>query len=561
MTSDIRTLAREQFGVDSLRSGQEEMIEALLSGSDVLGILPTGGGKSLVYQLASQLLPGVTLVVSPLLALMKDQKESVEESGIDAESISSAETKRQEDESLERLRRGETKLFYLTPERFQDEQFMSAVQETTVSLLVVDEAHCVSEWGHDFRPAYLGLAGAARRLGGPTKLALTATATPWVRDEIVDRLDLRRPRIVVRDVNRSNLFLEVLRPDRLEDKPILLRQLLCDPTERYRRRMNQRLDRAMQGSGIIYVRTTREARDVASLLRGWGIKADYYHGQRPKVDRTRVQDSFMSGDIRVVVATNAFGMGVDKSDVRFVVHWDVPASIEEYFQEAGRAGRDGQLARCTLLYWSPDLERASFLASSGSVTIEDVERLRSSLLPPGCRRRLKETELISGLSRSRVLRTAALLERSGLLDQGRGGLRLLDDFDPKAVSLRHQERHRSYERSRTAMMRRYAEANECRREFILNYFGEEFDGSDCLCDIHALPSDHSKQMSNDVSASHGFGLGVRVSHDALGQGTIEHASGTEVTVLFDEVGYKTIDLRFALSHHALRRLDEAGATR
>jgi ATP-dependent DNA helicase RecQ len=433
--ADLYTLLREQFGHESFRPGQERIIRRLLEGRDVLAVLPTGAGKSLVFQLTSQLLPGLTLVVSPLIALMKDQAESVEEHGLEVGVIDSAHSVGQSKEEMRKVRREEAKLLYVTPERFQNDEFMAQVRRLQVSLLVVDEAHCLSEWGYDFRPSYLALANATEQLGRPTLLALTATATPWVRRDIIARLRMRHPDVVVRNVDRPNLFFEVRRVQTededhrvlhrllveeaslgvqafgrsvaaeglpvLQDsrtvEPAAMHSVLGDEADEYPREVARELAQAMRGSGIIYTATTRAAQQTAEWLREWGITADYYHGQRRKSDRERVQEAFMAGELRVIAATNAFGLGVDKPDVRFVIHRDIPASVEEYYQEAGRAGRDGQLARCTIIYRQADLGRAAFLSSSGRLSLEEVRQAHDALVRMG-EATLRQLADASGLS-------------------------------------------------------------------------------------------------------------------------------------------------------------------
>jgi len=296
--------------------------------------MPTGGGKSLVYQLAAQLLPGATLVVSPLLALMKDQVDAIERRGIAAAVVDSTQTPARAAAELAEVRDGLAKLLYVTPERLEDEEFMAALAGVEVPLLVVDEAHCISEWGHDFRPAYLLIGTAAEEIGGgrsrPTMLALTATATPWVREEIMERLGLRNPLVVARGSERPNLFLESLRAEREQDELRVLERLLDGGGLGYPDELGGRLTEAMRGSGIVYTATTRAACETAAWLRERGVAAGCYHGRLRKAERVRVQEAFLSGELRVVAATNAFGLGIDKPDVRFVVHLDVPPSLEEY---------------------------------------------------------------------------------------------------------------------------------------------------------------------------------------------------------------------------------------
>jgi ATP-dependent DNA helicase RecQ len=545
---------RRQFGLHSFRPGQERVIRNVLARRDTLAVMPTGSGKSLTFQLPAMVLEGVTVVVSPLLALMKDQLESGEEHGLEVGAISSAQTEDESEDAVRRARAVETKLLYVTPERFEDEEFMAEARRMDVSLLVVDEAHCISEWGPTFRPAYLGLGAAAERLGKPTLLALTATATPWVRRDIVERLGMREPRIVVRGVDRPNLFLEVWRAEDDYGEHQILRELLIGDGREYPEPLHERLAATMQGSGIIYTATTRAAAETAEWLREWGIDADYYHGQRAKKDRERVQDAFMAGELRVIAATNAFGLGVDKPDVRFVIHHDVPASLEAYYQEAGRAGRDGEFSRCTLIYRPGDLGRAAFLGAAGVLTEEDVHKARAGLL---ARRRGSASDLAkaSGLSRVDIIRVLELLDAAGIVSERRGRYTLkVDDFDPEMVSLEREEARRAFERSRLDMMRGYADLAGCRRAYLLNYFGEDHEQERCgACDedvLHAVGKPSQAPELPEVDSP--FRLHDRVVHRSWGAGTVQRLVGDSLTVLFETVGYKVLALQIVLEQDLLR---------
>lgn len=544
--AELQRLLRERFGHQAFRAGQERAIRALLAGRDVLTIFPTGAGKSLIYQLAALLLPGATVVVSPLIALMKDQEEALEGRGVDVAVVDSTRDERAAAAEMEKLARAKAKLLYVTPERFDDEAFVRELQRTGVSLLVVDEAHCISEWGHDFRPAYLGLGHVAERLGRPTLLALTATATPWVRAEISERLGMRRPEVIVQGNDRPNLFLEARRVDSEAERRRVLERLLLGEgeAEQYGEHpLADGLRAAMQGSGIVYTATTRAAREIAAWLQAKGVAADFYHGQRKQSDRARVQEQFMRGALRVIAATNAFGLGVDKPDIRFVVHRDIPASLEAYYQEAGRAGRDGDLARCVLLYRPADLGRAAFLAGGGQLTREEVRQARAGLRrrPTGS---LRELQAATGLARGDLARLLELLEQQGIVATRRGRYQLVaPDFDPDAVPLEAEERRRAFERSRLEMMRGYAELRDCRRRYILNYFGEEYPAERCdHCDNDRRQVTLSREAANGKPADQGpFHLNQAVVHRSWGEGIVQRVTGDSVTVLFERVGYKTFD--------------------
>ena len=539
---ELLRLAREQFGHEHFRPGQERVIRELLQGRDVLAVLPTGGGKSLVYQLAAQVLGGVTIVVSPLLALMQDQIESLDQQGVPVSFINSTLSQGAAAAELDQVRGERAKLLYVTPERFENEEFMTALHGIDVSLFVVDEAHCISDWGHSFRPAYLELPRAISRLGRPPLLALTATATPWIRREIVERLDMRDPDVVVRDTDRPNLFFEVRRVESEDEDRRALQQLVTGEGGGYPAELASKLARAMAGSGIVYTSTTKAARQTAEWLQSWGIAADYYHGQRKKADRERVQQAFMAGGLRVIAATNAFGLGVDKQDLRWVIHRDIPASLEAYYQEAGRAGRDGEFARCTIIYRPADLSRAAFLAGGGELTRDEVTRGLAALRDrqEGTYRQLEEG---SDLGKADFARLIELLKEQGIVKERRGKLRLArTDVDPDALPLDKEAHRRAYEHSRLQMMRGYAESGDCRRRAILSYFGEEYEAEQCnMCDVD-LPraAEHRVLIADPASEPAPFDIGARVLHEAWGEGLVQGVEGPNLTVLFETVGYKTL---------------------
>jgi RecQ family ATP-dependent DNA helicase len=329
----LKNLLRRRFGLRALRPGQREVIESVLAGRDTLAIMPSGAGKSLCYQLPTLHMRGTTLVVSPLIALMKDQSDKLEERGVDAAAMNSALSQRERREALRRIRGREADFIFTTPEQLAKPAFVDKLKAKPIDLFVVDEAHCITQWGHDFRPAYLGLGAALRALGNPTLLALTATATPDVIEDIGRQLGRPRMRVLNAGVYRPNLYFEVLQTTNEAEKKQTLLELVRSG-----------------GAGIVYCATVRAAKELHGWLAKQGEEAQLYHGRLGGRERAERQDAFMSGAARTMVATNAFGMGIDRQDIRYIVHYQLPGSLEAYYQEAGRAGRDGEEARCTLLY-------------------------------------------------------------------------------------------------------------------------------------------------------------------------------------------------------------------
>lgn len=334
----LQDLLKIHFSYESFRPGQEEALDAILNNQDTVVILPTGGGKSLIYQLPALVLDGVTLVISPLIALMKDQVDSLEKVGIPATFINSSISPAEMSARWERVVSGYYKIVYLAPERFYNQAFLADLKKVQVSLLAIDEAHCISQWGHDFRPSYLRLKEVAKMVGRPPIVALTATATPEVREDIVAQLQLKNPVQIVTGFSRPNLQFAVVQATNSQKI-----QYIIDAVS------DEKL-----GCGIIYTGTRSKADELANLLIAQGVEAVVYHAGLDANSRAWVQDSFMSGQARVVIATNAFGLGVNKKNIRFVIHYDLPGTIEAYYQEAGRAGRDGLPSFCLLFYTPQD---------------------------------------------------------------------------------------------------------------------------------------------------------------------------------------------------------------
>jgi ATP-dependent DNA helicase RecQ len=349
-TQNLRQMAREKLGLEELRPGQEEAVRALTAGRDTLVVMTTGSGKSAIYQIAGWVIDGATLVISPLISLQRDQIENIEEEQPgEAAAIDASVSETRREERLEELAEEELEFLFLAPEQLAREETVERLAEANISLLVVDEAHCISEWGHDFRPDYLRIGDVAKRLGSPTVLALTATAAPPVRDEIVERLNMREPELIVRGFDRPNIRLEV---DRHHDERAKRRALLDRVEE-------------LGGPGIVYVATRRTAEELADELSERGLRTLAYHAGLSGGRRDEAQEAFMEDELDVIVATTAFGMGVDKPNVRFVLHNEPSESLDSYYQEVGRAGRDGEPAEAVLFYRTEDLGLRKFFAGGG----------------------------------------------------------------------------------------------------------------------------------------------------------------------------------------------------
>jgi ATP-dependent DNA helicase RecQ len=417
--------------------------------------------------------------------------------------------------ALSAVREGRAEYLFLAPEQLTKPEVLDEVAKSHPSLFVVDEAHCVSSWGHDFRPDYLRLGAAIERLGSPTVLALTATAAPPVRQDIIERLCLRDPAVVIGGFDRPNIWLEVTRYICEDDKRAAL------------------IDRVLREDrpGLVYAQTRRETEEYASALRDAGVDAYPYHAGLKAADRRAVHDAFRTLPDVVVVATSAFGMGIDKPDVRFVLHAGVPESLDAYYQQIGRSGRDGGNAYAVLFYRPEDF-RLPKLFASGTVDATVLERVadaaRGRRPPPGA------AELAAGLAltRPRVTRALNLLEQAGWSSVD----------DAMAIA----ERRRQFEQTRVEMLRGYAETAGCRRQFLLGYFGEELPEPCGFCDTCAAGTTELVPAGDT-----GFPVQSRVRHTQWGDGTVMREEGDRLTVLFDDAGYRTLSLQAILDHDLL----------
>ncbi|HET7813108.1 MAG TPA: ATP-dependent DNA helicase RecQ [Candidatus Baltobacteraceae bacterium] len=542
---DLRAALREKFGFESFQPGQEEVVTRVLDGTDTLAILATGAGKSLTYQLPALLLEGTTVVVSPLIALMKDQIDMLRELGVkDVVALNSTLSEDQEAAALERIAQKTIKIVFVTPEKLEDEHFMQLLGSIKVPLFVVDEAHCISQWGHDFRPAYLALGHIIERLGHPTVLALTATATPAVREDILHQLGIPNVKPIVKGFDRPNLIYDVRRAEKEADKLKILKSLFGN--------------NELEGTGIIYTATIKNALEVQKYLQDQlDIPAAVYHSKLQKQDRTSVHELFMDEHIRAVVATNAFGLGIDKPNIRFVVHYDLPGSVEAYTQEAGRSGRDGLPSQCTLIYRMSDTRVQNYFLTGKYPDIEEVQKVFGTLeIFGGQEDGVSMTDLrkILQLPLTKLKVILALLKKGGFIQTSSRSKYTLTEAARKnrdlVLNLASYETKKSYDQSKLAMMLQYAETDACRRRFILNYFGEDYERSNCgACDncLRAArkPAPRpaaaaAKVTRGEMPSISGYRISDVVFHPKFGQGTVERAEKDLVTVLFPSVGYKTL---------------------
>jgi RecQ family ATP-dependent DNA helicase len=449
------------LGYDGFREGQRQIVEAALAGRDTLVVMPTGGGKSLCYQVVGLARETLTIVVSPLIALIADQQQRLRRDGHPAFMLSGRQTEAEVAASLEAVANGTARIVFAAPERFPSRAFAAAVARRKVGLFVVDEAHCISEWGHDFRPDYLRLNRAIAHSGRPPVMALTATATPQVEREIVQRLGLADPVAYRGGFDRPNITLDVVPlagKGAVERKRRLLVGGLADPDSR---------------PAIVYCGTRRDTEAVAELLTSEGIAALPYHAGLDAERRTRAQDAFMSGDAEVIAATTAFGMGIDKADVRSVWHWSIPTSVEAYYQEAGRAGRDGLPARAVLLSLRADLGRLITFNTARAIDPAAIVARHRALLG---RSREEQPVLVDAAGDDRERLELAILERCGAVELtpvggGRLAVSVADELDRgQAGRMLSTARRRAWDTYRA--VERFATGDRCLRRQILDHFGD-----------------------------------------------------------------------------------------
>jgi ATP-dependent DNA helicase RecQ len=567
----LETALRKVFGFPHLRPGQDEVIRSVLDGRDTLAIMPTGAGKSLCYQLPALQFDGMTIVVSPLISLMRDQAAKLVEAGIATTVINSTLSASDERDAMKAIAEGAVRILFVTPERLVNHEFVSMLTDDgmpDVPLVVIDEAHCISQWGHDFRPAYVELIHAVKSIGHPPLLALTATATPAVGADIVHELQMRHANVIHTGVYRDNLHFAV--------------EQMTNPDDRRRRAIE--LASAMEGSGIVYCATVAECEALHAALVDAGVEAERYHGKLSASARSEAQDAFMEDRARVMVATNAFGMGIDKPDIRFVLHAQMPGSLDAYYQEAGRAGRDGEAAQCILLFELKDKQVQQFFLGGRYPNAETIRRVADTVQKLALEHesktlekpieRLREALPTIGINKLRV--AATLLNDMRMTRRTRkGGMKLIDEgeaiakIDDAAAQYATRAEH---DRAVLERMITYSQSARCRWRMLLDYFAadvadakthslfghsdvsyrhptDELGGEHCgVCDnclhppeIIESPRESHKEKPEKAKT---FDAGDIVRVRRYGEGTVEMVCGDSVAVRFPDDETRTFIARY-----------------
>ena len=500
-------ILKSRFGHTDFLPGQKQSLESIFNGRSLLAVMPTGGGKSLLYQLPSIMMNGITLVVSPLISLMKDQVDELTRKGIPAVYVNSSLSTEEQNARLQRCMNGEIKLLYIAPERFRSDAFLGMLKNLKIVRMAVDEAHCISEWGHDFRPDYRYLSKFREIMGNPLITALTATATPRVQKDIVTSLgfSVENVDIHIHGFDRKNLVLKVVEAFKEREKTEFVLNWIKEN----------------KGSGIIYVGTRRVAEEVGESLRLVEPNVAVYHAGLESHERTAAQDAFISSRARVIVATSAFGMGIDKPDVRFVIHYNYPGSVEQYYQEIGRAGRDGLDSHCVLLHSYMDKRLREFFIDMSYPESGIIGQVYQTLWSIKANPITMQDSEIAGIAGNKikdyhVAAAIRLLNNAGMtrsIIRGRVVEKLIETpppFEKVPIDCRHYRMLRQVEEDKLLAMQEFISSKGCRRGYILQYFGEK-DSFKCgTCDRCKKTSNTDNNSSSAVQSNPAIAMPVLV---------------------------------------------------